>query len=1143
MLDSYLSVNKKFKSSVNLQYDLGDKNKILQYVPTTDLCDVLKNYVKNVLNNNTKSTILAGPYGKGKSYLLLMLTYFFSKHDDRELFDTVVDKIKAIDAELYHLILEIDKKQIVLLPVIINGNASDDINQNFMIALKTSLANHGLDSVIPDTVFSECLTLLNNWEKENDKELDIFNRCVKKINISIKELRNGLENYDIKAYTKFAELFECVSHGYKFNPLIGNDIGLIFENVARKIKKKGYAGIFTVFDEFGVFLDHQSGDFGNRLNKIQSFAEKCSASEADCQMHFCCITHKELKLYKKNDDLYVDDFAKIEGRFMQYRFDRSLEENYQIICSALVKNKNYSQLVDQIKTDKESLIERIKESGLFSTTTEVDYMIENGSPFNPVALYALVNLSEKIAQNERTLFTFISDSDSCGFNSFIANNDIELLNAFNIYDYFKELIHNSPEYRNFYYKVETICNLTNNIDDHAIVKALAVIKIIGDDIKFASNIDNVALAVGRDVKEVKSIVKSLISKNYLKQGIDNNIIDFSIIADKSTHDLIDSIIIQKFSNISISDLLNNLFENRFYISNKYNFEYKMTRFYRAEFFDYENFKKLKKYDTLFATKECDGLIIDFINDKNIDYDDIKALTKKVPGNIVLRYNSGLLNIQFVNSLKQYAASLYLVAQDKISDELKASLILLSSDLKVELDSYLNNYLSQSECLTSLGNYSNLQECIYDTFKAYYSETVVFNNEQVNKNHISPTTQKSRNIVIDSILKNAKIDFGTTSAEATIYNSYKNALENVSNPDILSYIREWFLNNNGRKVGAEGLIKSLQTAPFGMRKGIIPMFISKAIASLSISGAKSVDTVMLYNSSIEIEVNANMLTKVVDDPSRYYFCYEKISNEKLNMTKSLMTLLNCTTSLSFMDDIKCIVNSLYNKITNLPPVIIKSSPKDNLLELSNDAIILKEIFLKRDFNSYDLLFNTIPSGLTKEYKDVPDVIKELFDEYEYKKEAFATKATKTIKAILGYNAETLKGSYDLWKGKHPYINEIIFDNTYSKIYNALNNVQYNDFDALNALFFAATNMSLDDMNEIKYSSFVKEFSDFISFVNNYDSKTAIKKKDIKQGNAVQISSLGNTLYTNIKDSIDEYGESLTNVEKAAILKKLLDEITG
>ena len=126
MYNKYVDVNKKFKSSVNLEYDLKNEDKILEYIPTTDLCDVLYNYLDAVLSNNSvRSTLLVGPYGKGKSYLMLMLTYLLSKRENRELFNTVVSRIAKINKELADLIIKLEDNKVSLLPIIINSECDN----------------------------------------------------------------------------------------------------------------------------------------------------------------------------------------------------------------------------------------------------------------------------------------------------------------------------------------------------------------------------------------------------------------------------------------------------------------------------------------------------------------------------------------------------------------------------------------------------------------------------------------------------------------------------------------------------------------------------------------------------------------------------------------------------------------------------------------------------------------------------------------------------------------------------------------------------------------------------------------------------------------------------------------------------------
>ena len=54
---------------------MNNESKIYEYIPTTDICDVLKKYIKSVIGDTKeRATTLVGPYGKGKSFLLNMRT-------------------------------------------------------------------------------------------------------------------------------------------------------------------------------------------------------------------------------------------------------------------------------------------------------------------------------------------------------------------------------------------------------------------------------------------------------------------------------------------------------------------------------------------------------------------------------------------------------------------------------------------------------------------------------------------------------------------------------------------------------------------------------------------------------------------------------------------------------------------------------------------------------------------------------------------------------------------------------------------------------------------------------------------------------------------------------------------------------------
>ena len=72
---------------------------------------------------------------------------------------------------------------------------------------------------------------------------------------------------------------------------------------------------------------------------------------------------------------------------------------------------------------------------------EIETAIKGCFPLHPVSTFILPRLSERVAQNERTLFTFLSAEGTATLASFldIYENDFTLVTPDWIYDYFEPL--------------------------------------------------------------------------------------------------------------------------------------------------------------------------------------------------------------------------------------------------------------------------------------------------------------------------------------------------------------------------------------------------------------------------------------------------------------------------------------------------------------------------------------------------------------------------------------------------------------------------------------------------------------------------------------------------------------------------------
>ncbi len=1146
MYDKYLNINKKFKSSVNLNYDLYNEEKIEQYIPTTDLCDVIKSYIKTILDNGQRATFLAGPYGKGKSYLMLMISYLISLRKNRKLFISVIEKFKKIDVELAYLIVKMDNRNISLLPVIVS-NDSDDINQNFMLALNNSLKDNGLIGIVPKCAFTECLSLLDKWSSKDNEGEYIFKECLKKQKINLKDLKNGLKNFNKDSYKEFEELFKCVSMGYTFNPLVTNDIGVMYSDVVHNIKQYGFSGIFVIFDEFGVFLENQNADFILKLNRIQSFAEKCNASTTDEQLHICCITHKDVSLYnnKKDKDLLVE-FEKIAGRFKQNRFDRSLDENYQIICSAIQKQEGYDAYVQKSISQNNDFISSLKSTNIFTSENQLNYILHNGFPINPISLYSLIQVSEKVAQNERTLFTFLSDSDRSGFNYFINNNDKGLLNVPHIYDYFEDLIKDNEEYKWIFYKVQSLKKLTLKQIERDIFKVIAIIDIINDKVKFNASINNIALSLLMPEDDIELLIEKLISKNYLRQNINDSSIDFALITDDDLNAMIDSVSINRFANVEVSKLLSSFDLNKYYFSTKYNFQYKMVRYYSSIYLEASKFESLNDFNILLESNSSDGLLINLINDLPITQSIIKSkLVSHNYNNIIVRYSTHGLSKNVVDKLRKLFAVRYIIeTEKKISDVSINSLKLLHDDLTEELNKYLKEFHRNSKSFNSVNfNEHNLNNCIYLSLKETYSKTYLFNNEQVNKNIISSVTSKARNNVISAILLNTDSpeQFGTTSAEATIYQSYLDSIENNVENNIIKLICDWIISSNGNKICFGEVVNKLTKKPYGLRLGIIPILLAKSISSLSIESSNNKDTVILYNEAKEIEINASNLSQIVSNPTKYFLCFEELNSTKLKMVKDLLGLFKCDSELSFNENIKCLIKNIKSTISNYPSIILKTSINDNVLSITKEAILFKEVFIKHDINNYEVLFNELPSVLCCSYEEVFMKVKQIIDEYDISFNKFVDRNINHLKECFDVKSPTIKSMYDIWKSNYSYLDNIIFDDIEKNIHNAFKKIQFNDYDSLNMLSFSALNCTVNEWTEKKKNLFFELINKYISKVINYKENSSASNKDFISFGEIKLSSLGKTLYSNIIVSLEEYGSSLSPEEKTNVLKKIIYEI--
>ena len=431
--DELIEVKQGFQASVNLEYDLNKTGKVRSYIPTEQSVKVLGAFLRSYYFNaesQDRATVLIGPYGRGKSHLLLVLSALTSldlrartakeRKKAHEIQMELCEKIERVDKEVGALSKAIVESKIRTLPVIINSN-STDINQSFLVAINDALVQADLQQLLPATYFDSAITVMDKWATGFPDAYTKLKKELKRRKTTVEELRIGLKQFNQKSYRLFCKCYPEVAAGTEFNPLTNMDVVKLYMAVTTALNEQtSYRGITIIFDEFSKFLEANL-EKSKMLNFkiIQDMAEAASRSK-EAQLHFTCITHKDILDYSSSDS-----FKTVEGRFKKIRFVASSEQSYELIANAIIKKEPFTEFkavhADAFKHVADSSAMTSLFSDLSSETYN-DKLVYGCFPLSPLSSFALLHVSELVGQNERTLFTFLAQQDKYTFRDFIEEN-------------------------------------------------------------------------------------------------------------------------------------------------------------------------------------------------------------------------------------------------------------------------------------------------------------------------------------------------------------------------------------------------------------------------------------------------------------------------------------------------------------------------------------------------------------------------------------------------------------------------------------------------------------------------------------------------------------------------------------------------
>ena len=171
-LKEVIRIDEKFQHSINLKLDQMRKEPIENYIPTQASMKILCEYLEELTGKKKEaSTMLIGPYGKGKSHLLLVLMYLLNPFDEK-LSTHLVEHFRQAEEKTGKNIQEYMERGKKYLPVVVSFG-SESLEQSYRRGLLGALKRFGLEDCIPDSYYTEAVHTIQTWKREYPETYEI----------------------------------------------------------------------------------------------------------------------------------------------------------------------------------------------------------------------------------------------------------------------------------------------------------------------------------------------------------------------------------------------------------------------------------------------------------------------------------------------------------------------------------------------------------------------------------------------------------------------------------------------------------------------------------------------------------------------------------------------------------------------------------------------------------------------------------------------------------------------------------------------------------------------------------------------------------------------------------------------------------
>lgn len=197
----------------------------------------------------------------------------------------------------------------------------------------------------------------------------------------------------------------------------------------------GYCGLLLVLDEMGKPLEYlanhpESGD----IFLLQELAEFVDRSQNP--IIFVGILHQGFERYAGHLDITTQrEWAKVQGRFVDIAFQEPPHQQMALLAHAIVRAQELPEINNLMADYADDALENGWKPPLISKS-EFGALCRQAYPLHPTTLVALPHLFRRLAQNERSLFSYLGSLEPFSFQEFLQTHQLpDVVQLHHLFDY------------------------------------------------------------------------------------------------------------------------------------------------------------------------------------------------------------------------------------------------------------------------------------------------------------------------------------------------------------------------------------------------------------------------------------------------------------------------------------------------------------------------------------------------------------------------------------------------------------------------------------------------------------------------------------------------------------------------------------